>query len=181
MRRMMWFLLSVLILMGSSAMAQEFPRGELYGGYAYLRSDGANFNGWEASITENANSWVGVQADFSGHYKTKVNEGIKNELWLHNFLFGPQFAYRKSNLVNVLFHTLVGVTHNNYKVTVPDVSGSRSKVAFAAALGVGFDVKIKQGLAFRAVQADYILNRSKGDTLNNFRISTGFAYRFGWR
>jgi hypothetical protein len=181
MRRMMWFLLSVLILTGSSAMAQDFPRGELYGGYAYLRSDGANFNGWEASITENANSWVGVQADFSGHYNTKFNEGAKNELWLHNFLFGPQFAYRKSNQVNVLFHALLGATHYNGKVTVPDLSESRSKVAFAVAVGAGFDVKIKQGLAFRAVQADYILNRSNGNTLNNFRISAGVVYRFAWK
>jgi hypothetical protein len=54
-------------------------------------------------------------------------------------------------------------------------------VAFAVAVGAGFDVKIKQGLAFRAVQVDYILNRSNGNTLNNFRISAGVVYRFAWK
>ncbi len=89
MRRILWFLLVVLGVASSVARAQDYPKGELYGGFAYLRSDGANFNGWNVSITENANHWVGIQADFSGHYNTKVTEGIKGELWLHNFFFGP--------------------------------------------------------------------------------------------
>jgi len=92
------FLVLCFLAVPIVATAQEYPRGEIFGGYSYLHLDtqgvtGSSldqfcnsispgtcppgtfrvhpgFNGWNASGQYNLNSWFGVKADFSGHYGT---------------------------------------------------------------------------------------------------------------
>lgn len=90
-------LLLSLILGAGTAVAQNTPRWELYGGYQYTRLDTAtaqnelntftqqlgvppvslgskiNLQGWNASLQESTNSWFGGVVDFSGNYVTKDN------------------------------------------------------------------------------------------------------------
>ena len=47
------------------------------------------------------------------------------------------------------------------------------------AMGGGLDVKLTRSLAFRVLQADYLLTRFGGVTQNNARLTTGLVYRFG--
>ncbi len=77
----------LMLAMSGLALAQDFPKFEIFGGYSYLRSDlnfdspwmedyysyyenggTGNLNGFEASFTYNLNSWLGIKADFSGHF-----------------------------------------------------------------------------------------------------------------
>ena len=170
-----------VLLLGLSALAQDFPRGELFGGYSYNRSDGANFNGWGASITENVNPTFGIKGDFSGHYMTKSSNGYKVENWLHTVALGPQISMRASDSFSGFFHGLVGATNRRLKTTPASAPESDSHTVFALIFGGGVDMKVSKSVAFRVLQVDYMLNRSQGETLNNFRFSAGFVYRFGWR
>ena len=81
----------------ATAFAQDTPRAEVFGGYSYLHIDTQGvtgstldalcnntfgtgtcpagtfqvhnaFNGWNGSVQANVNRWLGVAADFSGHY-----------------------------------------------------------------------------------------------------------------
>ncbi|MGA9502787.1 MAG: PDZ domain-containing protein [Terriglobales bacterium] len=90
-----------LMLLTSSAFAQNFPRAEVFGGYSLLHIDTqgvtgstldalcnnafgtgtcppgsfqvhTNFNGWNGAVQANLNRWVGITGDFSGHYGTPV-------------------------------------------------------------------------------------------------------------
>jgi len=46
------------------------------------------------------------------------------------------------------------------------------------ALGGGVDLRLSRSVAFRMIQADYLLTRFGGITQNNARITTGLVYRF---
>jgi hypothetical protein len=170
-----------MMILGVSALAQDFPQGELFGGYSYNRSDGANFNGWGASITENVNSYFGIKGDFSGHYLTKSANGYKVENWLHTVAVGPQLSMRNSEAFSGFFHTLIGATNRRLKSTPAAAPESDSHTVFALIFGGGLDVRISKGVALRVLQVDYMLNRYQGETLNNFRFAAGFVYRFGYK
>ena len=65
--------LSCLLLITVSADAQDVPKFELFGGYAFANTAGTlgdqgrpNLNGWNASFTANLNRWTGLVADFGG-------------------------------------------------------------------------------------------------------------------
>ena len=53
-----------------------------------------------------------------------------------------------------------------------------SENGFAMALGGGVDAKIKDKLAFRVFQADYVMTRIQSTNQHNARISTGIVLRF---
>ena len=72
-----------------SAMAQEYPKAEVFGGYSYFRADGGgNLHGWNASVGGNLNSWFGLVADFSGHYDSRSS---RSELRFPPFPGSPRF------------------------------------------------------------------------------------------
>jgi|WetSurMetagenome_2_1015567.scaffolds.fasta_scaffold104365_2 opacity protein-like surface antigen len=79
----------LVLAMSGLALAQDFPKYEVFGGYSYMRSDlgnttswmGSNYNsdsvpgvtnghGFEASFTYNLNKWLGIKGDFSTHFST---------------------------------------------------------------------------------------------------------------
>ena len=112
-----------LLVAPTVAMAQEFPRAEIFGGYSYFHLDtqgvtGATldqicntvspgtcpagtfqvhpgFNGWNAAAQYNLNSWFGVKADFSGHYGTLVTANFPTQTVPPVFRFSgpPERSY----------------------------------------------------------------------------------------
>ncbi len=150
-----------------SAFAQETPSGELSVDYSYLRftgdGAGANFHGASASIAGNVNSWLGVVADFGGYGLT----GGGSET-LITYLFGPLLSYRKQEKVTPFVQALFGGA---------TVSGGAS--AFAMTVGGGVDVKVREQVAIRVVQAEYLLTRFGSSTQNHARVSAGIVSRFG--
>jgi hypothetical protein len=178
--RKVWFSVLLILLCSLSVFAQSFPKAELFGGYSYDRRDSANYNGWIASITENPLPYVGVKFEVSGHYLTTKNSYGKSENWLHNIVLGPQFSFRKSEKMTPFCHALIGATNQRLKTTPTTAPQSDSHTFFATVLGGGFDYNVSKSFSVRLLQADYILNRYQGDTLNNIRLSFGFVYRFAW-
>src|SRR3990172_5305098 len=75
MRRIVLFGLfgAMLLTCGLPAAAQERPQAEVFLGGSFLRQSSTNYGGWSAGITGNVNSWLGVTADFSGHYNSPLS------------------------------------------------------------------------------------------------------------
>lgn len=194
----------VLLLFPFTALGQSTPKVELFGGYSYLRADGdgdpsANLHGWNASIAGNMNNWLGLVADFSGHYGSESLSFVLGPVDFfqtraddstHAFLFGPRVSYRKHNKVTPFVHTLIGAVHDkvdNITVITARVGNaaagtlpkSISETAFGLALGGGLDVKATDRIAVRLVQADYLLTRFHDDSQHNLRLSFGLVLRLG--
>ena len=134
MRKFMW-VLAVLAVVAMPARAQDTPQFELMGGYSYLRADvggsDLSMNGWQASVTENLNSWFGGKAEFSGYYAnaTPVSGPPDINVNAHSFLFGPQITHRKSSSFTPFAHVLVGA----YRGSQGYLGISQPKTDFAAA------------------------------------------------
>jgi hypothetical protein len=147
-------IVGVLVLaMSGLALAQDFARFEVFGGYSYLRSDlnnsspfvseyygsdgnlgTGNLHGFEAAFTYNLNKWIGIKADFGGHfgksnmdysydreyqqsnvngesytdyvqtYRQKGNADVRH----YTYMFGPEFSYRGNSKVRPFAHALFG-------------------------------------------------------------------------
>jgi opacity protein-like surface antigen len=158
---------SLFLLAAMPALAQDAPKADVFGGYSYSRFNpgtpaggsgtGANLNGWNASITGNFNNWLGVTADFSGHYGSPSISGINVDTRTHYFLFGPRVSFRKHERVTPFGHALFGAA----KLKGSAALLTDRQTAFAMAFGGGVDVKVSDRAAIRLFQADYVVTRFK--------------------
>ena len=165
-------LIAVFAIGGSLfALGQEStPQAEIFGGYSLLHADngfvGNNASGWEASLAGNYNRWLGLTADFSGHYDSFGGVDVSD----HNFLFGPTVSLRNPRFTP-FGHALFGDSHIS--------AGGVSDNSFGMALGGGLDWNLTQRFAVRVIQADYLFTHFGGDTQNNIRFSFGLVLRLG--
>jgi hypothetical protein len=195
-----WFL--GFLLFAFAACCPAFSQQlKLFAGYSYLRpsltyeqvSDcpsacpsvpgsvtrHPNLNGYEFSATFKIFPFVGIKADFSGHYGSAAGSSSSH---LQTYLFGPEVAFPAK--VSPFVHALVGVGHQAVGAGtassdgVPVVILSSSENAFASALGAGIDLHVAPFLSFRAIQLDYLITRFHSDTQNQPRVSTGIVLRF---
>jgi hypothetical protein len=174
--------ITLLLFALTGLAAAQIQAGNVFFGYSYYNTDlssidRANTNGWEASLEGKVVPWVGIVADFSGHYGSQnfafncpsgpcaVNQNI-NE---HNVLFGPR-VWAPMGKVRPFAEAMLGVGHVNANVAGTDT-------AFATALGVGFDYRLIPAVAWR-FQGDYVHTRFFGTGQNNARLSTGIVLRF---
>lgn len=162
------------------SMAQDVPAVEVYGGYSFFRCDtqgddaSCNLNGWDGSLSMNANKHVGVVADFGGYYgKVGDDLGIN----VHSVMVGPKITFRSSK-VTPFVQALFGYGH----VQVKEGPVVREKENdFSMAFGGGVDINLNSLIAVRPVQLDYFSIKSAGDFLNNFRYSGGIVFKLGSR
>jgi hypothetical protein len=173
MRRFLYLLL--LLLLPVSALGQETPKVEVFGGYSNLSANvnasSINLNGANVSVAENVNSWFGGALDFSSHFGTENGKSVSTQ----SLTYGPVFSYRKSKSVTPFGHVLLGAVRGGPEYL--DIS--KSEFRFGVYAGGGVDVKVNPNLALRLIQVDYLLTRFSNATQDNFRLSAGIVLRFG--
>jgi hypothetical protein len=195
-----WFLGFLLFAFAvcTPAFSQQL---KLFAGYSYLRPSltydqvsecpaacpsvpgsvtrHPNLNGYEFSATFKILPFVGIKADFSGHYGSAAGSSSSH---VQTYLFGPELAFPAK--VSPFVHALVGVGHQAVGAgaassnDVPVVILSSSENAFASVLGGGIDLHVAPFLSFRAIQLDYLITRFRSGTQNQPRASTGIVLRF---
>jgi len=190
-------ILGVVFCLCGPAFGQEAPRVEIFGGYSYLNFDFStptkglvdreSFNGWEASATFNVNRWLGLEGDFSGHYKGDCLNVSGLTCKDYSFMGGPRFAYRRGK-ATVFAHGLFGGDHLS-----GSFSGfSISHTAFALAAGGGIDYAVTKHISIRIGEVDYLMTRHAAQDFipllsglnlpgheNNVRVSAGVVFTFG--
>jgi len=179
MRKLLW-LLALVLSFSASAMAQDTPLVEAYGGYQYLRAGkGANINmqGWNGSVAVNLNDWFGIVGDVSGSYATKP--GITGNLSLHSFTFGPQFTYRKEKSTAPFMHILFGATRANETFSTLILLPARANSTFTMIIGGGMDFRINDRVSIRAGQLDWFQTKFRNSRQSDYRFSTGVIFKFG--
>ncbi len=160
-------LCGLVLLLSVPAMAQETPKAEVFLGGSYIRSDGANFRGWNASVAGNLNDWFGIVGDFSGHYFPP------GDVHIYTYTFGPQLSYRKNTKLVPFAHALFGGARAG--------GGGFGINGFAMNLGGGMDWVVHQNLGIRLIQADALITRFSGNTSTDARLSFGVVFRLGGR
>lgn len=174
------------LLFAGLASAQIPTSGNVFFGYSYMNTDlntnsNNNANGWEASFEGKVFPFVGLVADFDGHYGAQsgsvciagtVIGGCSSSNYNfseHNYLFGPRVSASIGKF-RPFAEALFGASHISSDFNGNDTS-------FATAIGGGLDYKIVRPVAWR-FQGDYVQTRFFSNTQNNFRLSTGIVVRF---
>jgi hypothetical protein len=180
-------ILFVIFLFADLASAQIPTSGNVFFGYSYYHTDlssidSANTNGWEASVEGKVIPFLGIVADFDGHYGSQNFPGscpgplpclvipVNASVTEHNFLFGPRVSMSLGKF-RPYAEALFGAGHVNVN------NGFGSDTSFATALGGGLDYKLLKPIAWR-FQGDYVQTRFFGATQSNVRISTGIVLHF---
>lgn len=208
-------LLLSLIFLVAAAAAQDNPQWEVFGGYQYTRfntgsaqnelnlaslllgvpevplGSHVNLSGWNTSLQENMNTWLGGIADFSGNYVTKnltllqipgTTDSLQNRIRFYTFMAGPQVTMRKSGRLQPFARALFGGAHLRVESTVlingaptsPAVSGAQT--GFAMGGGGGVDFHFAQHIAAR-VAGDYIRPYLGGESEGHLRVVVGLDFR----
>jgi len=168
-------------LLAEMAPAQIPTAGNVFFGYSYyntnLSGNRNSLNGWEGSVEGKILPFIGLVADFDGHYGSETG-GVCNgfdcvlvnlEVSQHNYLFGPRASVWVGKF-RPFAELLIGASHVNSHFAGSDTG-------FATAVGGGLDYRLVRLLAWR-FQGDYIHVNLLNTPQNNLRISTGIVLRF---
>ncbi len=197
--------LTVLSGIVSAQKDEKFKKSEFYVSYSNVFSnernlDSEDLNGFEASAVYNFTRYFGVKGDFSAAFKS---QRVSDTGYNGTGIFTRTFR-RSSSVINALgglqlkdnaekgrikpfAHALIGEaftdsTVSDYQCTSIQpcsfyLIGSRDRSGFAAAVGGGLDVRIKNNVKVRAFQVDYnpIMFSSSG-MQKNIRFGSGFVF-----
>ena len=180
MPRLAVFVLGTVLLAGGSASAQD--RGDLSGGYRFLRSDGVNFGaGWYVDVAGHVTDVVSVVGDIGGTYKS-VSETVQGatisaDVKLHTFMGGARFRAAVLNPSIVPFgQVLFGAGNARASASGGGISISESSTDGAMMLSGGVDVNGGGSLGVR-VQAG-VLRDFSDEASNTFQFSIGARIGF---
>lgn len=170
-------LVGLLLFLSSTAMAQEVPRIEVFGGYSHLVANvngtTSNVNGATLAVGENLNKWFGGTLDFTSHWGTQAGYRVNTQ----TLMYGPVFSYRGVRNITPFGHVLMGFVRGS-----PGYLGvSQSDKVFGAMLGGGVDIGFTRVVGIRLIQADYLMSRFLHTRQDNIRLSAGIVLRFGGR
>jgi hypothetical protein len=169
----------VFLLLGLSQIAlagddeDNLKRFSAFGGYSHFipDKDGTNADGINASITGYLTPWLGL----TGEIATQTNDTTRYT----QYLFGIEMRFRAEKRIEPYMHMLFGGLSNSA------TSGyAKSTTDFIYGPGVGLNIKIKNYLFIRPIQADLLATPqiSPYGTVDygkiHARISSGVVFRF---
>ncbi len=161
------------VFISLSAVAADYPKAEIFGGYQFTHLEGSmNCNGFNFALNGNFNEWFGITADIGAAYKSQNGVKFSN----YTYTFGPVLALRAHKAYTPFVHALIGGDHASASLSG---FGGASSNGFALLAGGGVDANFADHLAFRVAQADWMLVHGSGSTSSkNVRISTGVVFKF---
>ncbi len=180
MPRLAVFVLATVLLAAGTASAQD--RGDVSGGYRFLRSEGVNFGaGWYVDVAGHLTDVVSVVGDVGGTYKS-LSETIQGitisaDVQLHTFMGGARFRAAMLNRRIVPFgQVLFGAGNATTSASGGGISISESSTDGAMMFSGGVDVNGSGSLGVR-VQAG-VLRDFSDDASNIFQFSIGARIGF---
>jgi opacity protein-like surface antigen len=179
MRRIICAVCLALVAALHASAQEETPKAEVFGGYSWA---GGDFHGWDASVTGNFNRWLGLTADFSGHYSAGEPVVVRERQRAHHILFGPRLSLRRKR-VTPFAYALFGAVRFRAEVSAPSLNlfATGEDTGFNMALGGGLDVKLTRRVSLRAFQIDYLRPTFFGEAHNRGRLAFGLVLRLGRR
>lgn len=135
------------------------------------------------SIELGTNSWrgLGIAANISGTHTSAVG-ATTIPLSLVTATFGPRYRWHADRRASIYCEGLIGEA-NGFKSLFPVVTGAQTSAnGLAAQVGGGFDYRLSQHVAIRAVEAAWQHTQVPNGTnnvQNDLRLGAGLILRFG--
>ena len=178
--------LGLVLLFGSAAFAQDFPKIETSPQFMYIRmspnltntflvngqpvtgSQAINCAGGGGTIQYNVTSLVGIAADLGGCKVFSNAYGLGNSINgnLFTYLFGPRLTFRNAGKLQPFAELNFGGIRASLSCQSQALNclaaaggGTYSKNAFALTVGGGLDIKLNKKFAIRLAQLEYLYTR----------------------
>jgi opacity protein-like surface antigen len=181
--------LAIVLMFGTKAFAQDYPKVEVLADYSYVHANPQNnnivkpfsLNGGGGSAAFYFSRFIGIEGEFEGYgsfnHSIVIPAGsaacpggcavvASGNLFTYNV--GPIVKFRTSHF-EPFAEALFGGAHSNFygnvytscggTVGCVAASASPSNNAFDFLIGGGLDIPITKSIAFRPVQIDYLLTR----------------------
>lgn len=157
--------------------SEEFPRLELYGGYAFLTFQEQNYTlGWVGSAAYNLNRWLGIVGEVSGSYVSEEVPGVGSAgSSIHAFLGGSRISLRRRGPTPFV-EALFGGTRTDLGVSVGPFSIAAASTDFTVQAGLGADFPMTDATAVRAT-VDFRTLYVGDESFGQIRFTTGLVYR----
>jgi opacity protein-like surface antigen len=177
-------LLAVLSTTGNAFAQTE--RFELFVGYSPLRNFSGlgllehndTLHGWNASLTTYIKPWIGITADFSGHYGGTFSVLYSdNSFMSHRAMVGPQVKLRHGRW-EPFSHALFGVGPVSTEERPFSSFAGGHDTHFAWAFGGGLDLGVSERVRIRLIQGDYTRLKTPGVGREGLRTSFGLVFTF---
>jgi hypothetical protein len=179
--------LGIVLLFGTAAFAQDYPRIEIPMYYSYMRFNPENsnvvssfsLNGGGGGITFFFNHFLGITAEFNGYASTTqtftfpaianspcpLGCRVRSSGDLFTYNFGPVLKYRGERW-QPFVEALGGAVHSNTYSNLASACAlsctgtlTPSNNAADFVIGGGLDIPLKHNISIRPVQVDYVLTR----------------------
>lgn len=196
-----------VLLFGTVAFAQDYPKVEVPVDYSYMRFHpensgvvgGFSLNGGGGGVIVNINHWIGIEGEFEGYGTTGTrtfNFTGSNSLCptgctvnasgnMFTYNVGPVVKYRTEH-VEPFVETLFGGAHSNvygnlFKACqgVCQTFAAPSNNAWDFIIGGGLDVPVGHSIAIRAAQFDYVLTRFDSAFTTSNHNQSNFRFQAG--
>jgi opacity protein-like surface antigen len=157
---------ATLLFVTAPALAQEYPRVELFGGYSAL----------VAGELDNLDHANGIGAEFAGNFTryfglvTEFAIHRENDQRTYSAYIGPRLSFRGER-VTFFIHALAG------GLRAPNGGGSLTVASLAG--GGGLDLNVSDNVAIRLFQVDYTPARYNGRWISLYRGQTGVTFKLG--
>jgi opacity protein-like surface antigen len=198
----------LFVLISGIAWAQtDYPKVELFAGYSMLKPElpedliqaagipttpNSKFlnQGFNVSAAKNLTEYFGIVADFrynQGNILKTTGISPSHSLTMRTLsaMAGPRFTWRKNEVITPFVHAMAGVDYLRFVDKVEATGNSGSFVIYDCGIGVaaggGVDLKIKDSMAVRLVQADYYVTQHGDKTMNNVNLAFGIVFRLGMK
>jgi len=175
MKRFLFLAVLSLVPAASSFAQRTAPQFEVFGGATWIRADispdlkafglsHVNATGWNASATENVNSWFGGTLDFSGVYsRPTITDPVTGATFsnqinasAYTFLFGPSFVsprpQNRSIRPGVVGAANVRASTTSQGALAIGTAAKSSDTRFALAAGGGADILVSRSIALRGTR-----------------------------
>jgi opacity protein-like surface antigen len=184
------FFLALLLTALAGVAAAQVPNGNIYFGYTYYNTGismtSGDLNGFQATLEGKLVPMLGIVADFTGHYGSLSSPvfcslctgPVTASTNAHQYeaMFGPRVSFLAGKF-RPFAEFEVGVGHLTANgVPLYAFPNFASTTSYATALGGGLDYKIFRRIAWR-LEGDYVRTHFFSVGQNNFRLSTGIAFR----
>lgn len=172
-------LVSLLVASWFTLPAVAEVHVDLFGGYSYVRTETEqNLHGWAAEVAFSLASQVDFFVNAGGQYDSFQYAGSDIDVDLHELMLGIRLGARRESKVRGFVHAMAGLVRGGAGTSVLGYSIGASKTVFGCAAGFGAEVRLREHLALRVAQVEYLGTWSEGARGDNFRLASGLTYRF---
>lgn len=198
--------LGVVLMFGTVAFAQDYPKIEIPVDYSYMRFNPENssyvhsfsLNGGGGGAIFNFTHMIGIEAEFEGYGSQTRNfsfpvgskvcpNGCSGNAQANLFTYnvGPVLKYRTPHF-EPFAQVLFGGAHSNFYGNLIKAcqgtcttSANPSNNAFDFIIGGGIDIPVTKMIAIRPAQFDFVLTRFGNNLTNGNTNQSNFRYQAG--